>query len=236
MPKRNPHLPLAVTPEELEKAEIEVLIEFLRENAAAYKVSDLRELALAAGYRASVVERAVEEFEREPRPAPEPEPEPPPARAERKKERAKPVPAAVPVAPAPPPRRVPEFREEPAALEPPAQAAPAQAGSSVNPVLALLIVILNAAVLSLCFTGDQDMALFFYAAEFGLAFLLAWLQKIRSGQLAQALQAEQLADPVQDAVSDRSEPEWTGVPTRPHEVQTEAPRTPGAPTRTRSRR
>lgn len=236
MREGNVHLPLAEIPEELEKAEIEVLLDYLRDNAARHELSELRELALAAGYRASVVERAVEEFEGEPRPAPEPEPEPPPVRVEAKRERTKPVPAAVPVAPAPPPPQTPVFREEPAAIEPSTQAASAQAGSSVNPLLALLIVILNAAVLSLCFTGDQGLALFFYAAEFGLAFLLAGLQKIRSGQLTEALQAEQLVDPVQNALPISSEPDRAAVPTLPHEVQTEAPQTPSVPTRTRSRR
>lgn len=231
MREGNVHLPLAEIPEELEKAEIEVLLDYLRDHAARHELSELRELALAAGYRASVVERAVEEFEREPRPAPEPEPEPPPVRVERKK---KPLPSAVPVAPPPP--QVPVFREELAAAESSARAASGQAGPSVNPVVALLIVILNAAVLSLCFTGDQDMALFFYAAEFGLAFLLAWLQKIRSGQLTEALEVEQLASPLQDAAPVRSEPDRTAVPTLPHEVRTETSQTPGVPTRTQSRR
>jgi hypothetical protein len=228
MADRNVHLPLAEIPEELEKAEVEVLLEYLRDNAAGYELSDLRELALAAGYRASVVERAVEAFEGEPRPAPEPEPEPPPARVE-----AKPLPA---VPPAPPPPKVPVFFEKLAEAEQAAQAELARANRPVSPGLALLIVLLNAVVFSLLFTGAADLGLLFYVGELALAFLLAGLQNIHSARRAAALQGERLASPVPAAAPVRSEPGRAALPTLPHDVRTETPQAPGVPTRTPSRR
>jgi hypothetical protein len=226
----NVDLPLAEIPEELETAEVEVLLEYLRENAAGYELSDLRELALAAGYRASVVERAVEDFEGEPRPAPEPEPEPPPVPVE-----AKPRAAIPAVPPAPPPPMVPVFLEKLAEAEQTAQRTLARANRPVSPGLALLIVLLNAVVLSLLFTDAADLGLLFYVGELALGFLLAGLQNIHSARRA-AAQGERLASSVPAAAPVRSEPGRTAVPPLPHEVRAETPQIPSVPTRTPSRR
>lgn len=227
----NAHLPLAEIPEEIEKAEIEVLLEYLRDNAAHYELAELRELALAAGYRAAVVDRAVEELEGELRPAPEPEPEPPPVRIE-----AKPLRRGPAVPSAPPPPKVPVFLEKLAEAEQVAQAELARANRPVSPGLALLILVLNAVVFSLLFTDAADLGLLFYIGELGFAFLLAGLQKIHSERRTAELQEEWLASPVQAAAPVRSEPERTAVPTLPHEVRTETSQTAGVPTRTPSHR
>jgi hypothetical protein len=222
MPEENAHLPLAITPEELEMAEIAVLLDFLRENAAQHDVSELREQALAVGYRASVVDRAVADFDEELQSfletGPEPAPEPPPMRVEER-----PRPAVSPV-PAPPPPKVPAFLERLAEAERVAkvelsrsQRRPVSAG------VALLVVAVNAAILSLVFTGKADLAILAYSAELSLALLLSRLQKTHYWQPAEELQTEGVASSVPLASPVRSEPSRTPVPVLPHETQTETP-------------
>ena len=226
MPEENAHLPLAIAPEELEMAEIAVLLDFLRENAARHDVSELREQALAVGYRASVVDRAVADFDEELQSflETEPAPEPPPVRVE---ERPRPEVSPVPV---PPPPKVPAFFERLAEAE---RAAKLELSRSqrqpVSPGLALLVVVINAALLSLVFTGKADLAILAYSAEFAFALLLGRLQKTYYWRRAEELQTERIAIPV------HSEPSRTPVPTIAHEVRTDASPAQSVPRRTPSR-
>ncbi|HSK79475.1 MAG TPA: hypothetical protein VLQ45_23680 [Thermoanaerobaculia bacterium] len=230
MPEENAHLPLTITPEELEKAEIAVLLDFLRENAARHHVSELREQALAVGYRASVVDRAVADFDEELQSfletGLEPAPEPPPVRVEER-----PRPAVSPV-PAPPPPKVPAFLERLAEAE---QAAKVELSRSrrrtVSAGITLLVVAVNAAILSLAFTGKADLAILTYSAEIALALLLARLQKTLYWQPAEELQAEGVASSVPLASPVRSEPGRTPVPAIAHEVRTETPPAQNVPQR-----
>lgn len=197
MLEENASLPLADIPEELEHAELAALLDFFRDNAARFEISVLKEQALDAGYRGSVVERAIEEFEKEPRPEPEP-PE------EREENRASPVPAA-------PPPKVPAFLEQLAKDAPPEQAR--YRAGRVSPWLALLIVAVNALVFALLFTDSSHLAMPFYIGEFTLALFLDKLQRIHSGRVAPPQpQEEKAASPVQVA---------SPVPTLAHEAPTE---------------
>ncbi|HKV06708.1 MAG TPA: hypothetical protein VJ725_01135 [Thermoanaerobaculia bacterium] len=224
MPEEYAPLPLVITPEELEKAEIAVLLDFLRENAARHDVSELREQALAVGYRASVVDRAIADFYEELRSfvetASDPVPEPPPVCVEEK-----PRPAASPV-PVPPPPRVPVFVQTLAAAEKEEMERQARLKGFTSGVIALLIVLLNAVLLIPAFTGKGDVSVLAYSAEIGLALVLSGLQKMH---------AERRVSNVPIASAVRAEPERSPVPTLPHEVRTETPDAPRVPQRMQSR-
>lgn len=214
MPEESAHLPLTITPEELERAEIVALLDFLRRNAAQHDVSVLREQALAVGYRASVVDQACADFDEELRDfvesEPEPVPEPPPVRAEER-----PRPAVSPV-PTPPPPRVPVFLQTLAAAEGEERERQARRKRVTSAGLALLIVLLNAVLLIPAFTGKADVSVLAYSAEIALALLASGLQKIHTDRR-------------------QEQPERAPVPTRPHEVRTETPETPRVPQRIPSR-
>lgn len=224
MPEESAHLPLTITPEELEKAEIAVLLDFLRKNAAQHDVSLLREQALAVGYRASVVDRACADFDEELRSFLETglelAPEPPPVRAEEK-----PRPAVSPV-PAPPPPKAPVFLQTLAAAEKEERERQARLKRVTSAGLALLIVLLNAVLLLPAFVGKADVSVLAYSAEIALALLASGLQKIHTDRRRENLAGETIAATV------RAEPERTPVPTRPHEVRTETPETSRVPQRT----
>jgi hypothetical protein len=201
MPEDNSQLPLAEIPEELERVELAALLDYLRENAALYTVSELKEQALGAGYRDSVVEGAIEEFEKEPRPAPQPE------------KRAEPLPPV----PSPPLPKVAAFlvhlahelkSKKPARYEP----------GRMPRWLIGSILALNAVVLALAFNGFPDLGFRFFMGEAILAMFLKRLQLVHFGRPRPPLpQQEKLASPAQ------SEPGWTAVSTLPHEAPMEKP-------------
>lgn len=228
MPEENAHLPLVITPEELEKAEIAVLLDFLRENAAHHDVSGLREQALAVGYRASVVDRAVADFAEELRPSLQSEPEPAPTRVE---EKPRPVVSPVPVPLPPRPQAILErlTEEEKAALE-----SWDLSELSVPPWLALLIVVVNALILSLAFMNLAGLSIFFYSGELALAAVLAANRSARR-QLAEGRRRERIFSglPVESPVD--PEPSRTPVPPLPHEARKETPPAQNVPQRTPSR-
>jgi hypothetical protein len=197
--KDNSQLPLAEIPEELEQAELAALLDYLRENASLYTISELKEQALGAGYRDSVVERAIEEFAKEPRPAPEPG-----KRAEQ-----------LPPVPAPPLPKVAAFLVHLAHELQSKKPTPYRAGR-MPPWLILLIVALNAVVLALAFNGFPDLAFRFFLGEAIVGMFLKRLQLVHFGRPRPPLpQQEKLAPQVQ------SEPGRTAVPTLPHEAPAE---------------
>lgn len=201
MPEDNSQLPLAEIPEELEHAELAALLDYLRENAALYTISELKEQALDAGYRNSVVERAIEEFKREPRPAPEPE-----KRAEQ-----------LPPVPAPPLPKVAAFLVHLAHELKSKKPARYQAASMPRWLVGSILA-LNAVVLALAFNGFPDLGFRFFMGEAILAMFLHRLQLVHFGRaVPKQPQQEKLASPVP---SERSR---TAVPTLPHEAPTDKP-------------
>lgn len=227
MPEESAHLPLTITPEELERAEIAVLLDFLRENAAQHDVSVLREQALAVGYRASVVNQACADFDEELRDFVESEPEPAPVRTEER-----PRPAAVSPVPVPPPPKVPVFLQTLAAAEKEEGERQARSKRVTSAGLVLLILLLNAVFLIPAFAGNEGVSVLAYCAEIALALLLSGLQKIRTDRRQEQLAGETLASTAPIASAVRAEPERSPVPARPHEVRTEAPETPRVSQRT----
>lgn len=225
MPAENADLPLAITPEELEKAEIAVLLDYLRENAAQHDVSDLREQAMAVGYKASVMDQAIADFAEELRSSPRSEPEP-----ARVKEKPRP---AVPI-PAPPPPRPQTLLEKIAEEEKADSEGWDLSELNVGPWLSLVIVVVNALVLSLAFMNLPELSIFFYSGELALAAVLAANRSARR-QLAEQRRRERTFSglPVESSVAPEASP--ISVPARPHEVRTETPETPRVPQQTRSR-